>query len=111
MLFVITNCSAFFRVSGLKTKVKVKKSQTTIDASLRNITVSDADEEALYPEILTFEKGDVFNLAVVSYNDSTSGDNYDDMSNVDVSFQLKTGSMCIVFLNAYVHNVMVSPPL
>ena len=76
-----------------------------------NISVLDPSDEALYPEIVTFEKGDVFDLTLTQFNNATSGDDYFDLSNVDLSFRLTTGSMRVVFLNSYIHTVLVRTAL
>ena len=58
-------------------------------------------------QIVTFENGDVFNLAIVVFNGATEGPDYSNMSKVDTSIQLATGSMKIVFLNKYVNSLLV----
>lgn len=58
-------------------------------------------------QILAFDGGEVFDLSIVVYNNSTLGVNYTDPQCVDTKVALNTGCMQVVFLNKFVQDLLV----
>ncbi|XP_048360331.1 intermembrane lipid transfer protein VPS13A [Sphaerodactylus townsendi] len=93
-------------VEGLDSQVMMKKATTEISAKLKNITIMDRDEAALYTKALYITGKEVFSFRLLSYVDATDGVAYTNMNAVDSRVYLTVGCIQIVFVNRFVSAVL-----
>ncbi|XP_077200846.1 intermembrane lipid transfer protein VPS13A isoform X1 [Paroedura picta] len=94
------------RVEGLDSQMMMKKATTEISAKLKNITIMDRDETALYTKAVYITGKEVFSFRLVSYVDATDGVAYTNMNAVDSRVYLTVGCIQIVFVNKFVSTVL-----
>uniref|UniRef100_A0A8D2N8S8 Vacuolar protein sorting 13 homolog A n=1 Tax=Zonotrichia albicollis TaxID=44394 RepID=A0A8D2N8S8_ZONAL len=97
---------AEIHIEGLDSQVIMKKAATDVTAKLKNITVVDSDEKALYKKALYITEKEVFNFRMVSYVNATDGIAYTNMDVVDNRIYLTVGCIQVVFVNKFVTSVL-----
>ncbi|KAF2983033.1 hypothetical protein EK904_011694 [Melospiza melodia maxima] len=97
---------AEIHIEGLDSQVIMKKAATDVTAKLKNITIVDSDEKALYKKALYITGKEVFNFRMVSYVNATDGIAYTNMDVVDNRIYLTVGCIQVVFVNKFVTSVL-----
>ncbi|RLW05256.1 hypothetical protein DV515_00005324 [Chloebia gouldiae] len=97
---------AEIHIEGLDSQVIMKKTATNVTAKLKNISIVDSDEKALYKKALYITEKEVFNFRMVSYVNATDGIAYTNMDVVDNRVYLTVGCIQVVFVNKFVSSVL-----
>uniref|UniRef100_A0A8U8BTT6 Uncharacterized protein n=1 Tax=Geospiza parvula TaxID=87175 RepID=A0A8U8BTT6_GEOPR len=97
---------AEIHIEGLDSQVIMKKAATDVTAKLKNISIVDSDEKALYKKALYITEKEVFNFRMVSYVNATDGIAYTNMDVVDNRIYLTVGCIQVVFVNKFVSSVL-----
>uniref|UniRef100_A0A674HME7 Vacuolar protein sorting 13 homolog A n=1 Tax=Taeniopygia guttata TaxID=59729 RepID=A0A674HME7_TAEGU len=97
---------AEIHIEGLDSQVIMKKAATNVTAKLKNISIVDSDEKALYKKALYITEKEVFNFRMVSYVNATDGIAYTNMDVVDNRIYLTVGCIQVVFVNKFVSSVL-----
>nr|XP_057926418.1 vacuolar protein sorting-associated protein 13A isoform X3 [Doryrhamphus excisus] len=93
-------------IEGLVSEVLMRKKDTKIVANLKNITIFDCDENALYKKAVSIADREVFSFQMVNYTSATEGNAYMDMSQVDTSITLTVGCIKVIFLNKFLSSIL-----
>ncbi|XP_075416632.1 intermembrane lipid transfer protein VPS13A isoform X1 [Tenrec ecaudatus] len=94
------------KIEGLDSEMIMRPSVTEINAKLRNITVLDSDEMALYKKALYITAKEVFSFRMVTYMDATAGRAYTDMKVVDAHVNLTVGCIEVVFVTKFLYSIL-----
>uniref|UniRef100_A0A8U8BU69 Uncharacterized protein n=1 Tax=Geospiza parvula TaxID=87175 RepID=A0A8U8BU69_GEOPR len=97
---------AEIHIEGRNKTLITKKAATDVTAKLKNISIVDSDEKALYKKALYITEKEVFNFRMVSYVNATDGIAYTNMDVVDNRIYLTVGCIQVVFVNKFVSSVL-----
>ncbi|XP_019410461.1 PREDICTED: vacuolar protein sorting-associated protein 13A isoform X1 [Crocodylus porosus] len=93
-------------IEGLDSQVVMRKAATEVIAKLKNISIMDSDEKALYKKALYITGKEVFSFKMVSYMDATDDGAYVDMNVFDSQVYLTVGCIQVVFVNKLVSSIL-----
>uniref|UniRef100_A0A6I8PIJ3 Vacuolar protein sorting 13 homolog A n=1 Tax=Ornithorhynchus anatinus TaxID=9258 RepID=A0A6I8PIJ3_ORNAN len=94
------------RIEGLDAQVIMRQSATEIKAKLKNITILDSDEMAVYKKAVFITGREVFTFHLISYVGATAGAAYTNMNIVDSHIYLTVGCIQVVFVNKFLSSVL-----
>ncbi|XP_043916804.1 vacuolar protein sorting-associated protein 13A isoform X2 [Protopterus annectens] len=93
-------------IEGLDSEVVMRKDATEVSANLKNITVLDSDEKALYKKAVSITGKEVFSFKMTNFVDATEGIDYVDMNKVDSCVSLTVGCIQIIFVNKFIASIL-----
>ncbi|XP_038625358.1 vacuolar protein sorting-associated protein 13A isoform X2 [Tachyglossus aculeatus] len=94
------------KIEGLDSQVIMRQSATEIKAKLKNITILDSDEMAVYKKAVYITGREVFTFHLISYVGATAGAAYTNMNIVDSHIYLTVGCIQVVFVNKFLSSVL-----
>ena len=96
---------ATLKVENLETKVKLSKSKTEIETSLKNFKIFDRSPGSLYKMIAECTGDQFLDVSVVMYDMLSDADKMAGMP--DVSVRINMGQIKFIFLMKFVSDILI----